>query len=350
MERNMKKSIVLLALGMITLFLIYPEVMHAQQRKAGLTGMSFLKVGVGARPVAMGSAATSITNDVNQMFWNPAGMALEDYQYQATFSYNRWIADLNHNAAGFAYNLGDLGTIGIGFVSFGISDIPANRQIGYTDPDLSRLITDQASSATYDYMDVLVQLSYARYFFDRLALGVNVKYINQSIDDQSVGVFAVDMGSVYKIGVGNWQIAARMSNLGSDYKYYNISNMIPLTFSLGTSAVLVQTDLNSSLTVALDAVKPQDGPQYYHVGGEWTFMNTLSLRAGWKVNYSGTESDLIGDRPLHRTSVSNTIENLSLGAGINVNVSNMNLQVDYSMTHMDILDNVHRISVRFGSK
>jgi hypothetical protein len=344
MERSMKKTILFLALGMITLFLIFPEVMHAQQRKAGLTGMSFLKVGVGARPVAMGSAATSISNDVNQMFWNPAGMALEQYKYQATFSYNQWIADLNHNAAAFAYNLGELGTIGIGFVSFGISGIPANRQIGYADPDLSRLITDRATSDTYDYLDVLVQVSYARYFFDRLALGVNLKYISQSIDDQSVGVVAIDLGSVYKIGFGNWQIAARMTNLGSDYKYYNISNMIPLTFSLGTSAQPIQTDIGS-LTVALDAVKPQDGPQYYHVGGEWTFMNTLSLRAGWKLNYSGTEVDQIGDRP----AVPNTIENLSFGAGLNVNVSNMNVQVDYSMTQMDILDNVHRISVRVGA-
>jgi hypothetical protein len=316
---------------------------EAQQRKAGLTGMGFLKVGVGARPVAMGSAATSFSNDVNQMFWNPAGMALEDYKYQATFSYNQWIADIAHNAAGVAYNMGYLGTIGIGFVSFGVSDIPANRQRGYTDPDLERLVIDQETSAFYDYQDILVQVSLARYFFDRLALGISVKYISQSIDDQSVGVVAVDMGSVYKIGVANWQISARMSNLGTDYTYYNISNMIPLTFSLGTSASPVQTDFGT-LTIALDALKPQDAPQYYNIGGEWTFMKMLSLRAGWKINYSGTKDDQIGDRP----RVLNTIEGFSYGAGLNVNVSKMNVQVDYSMTQMDILDNVHRISVRVG--
>jgi hypothetical protein len=70
----------------------------------------------------------------------------------------------------------------------------------------------------------------------------------------------------------------------------------------------------------------------------------LSLRAGWKINYSGTKDDQIGDRP----RVLNTIEGFSYGAGLNVNVSKMNVQVDYSMTQMDILDNVHRISVRVG--
>jgi hypothetical protein len=318
---------------------------EAQQRKAGLTGMGFLKVGVGARPVSMGSAATSISGDVNQMFWNPAGMALQEHKYQATFSYNQWIADISHNAAGFAYNLGSLGTIGVGFVSFGVSDIPANRQRGFTDPDLERLVTDGATSATFDYMDVLVQVSFARYFFDRLALGVNFKYINQSIDDQSVGVLAFDMGSVYKIGVANWKIAARMSNLGTDYTYYNITNMIPLTFSIGTSAEPVQTDIGS-LMLAFDAIKPQDSPQYYNIGGEWSFMNTISLRAGYKLNFSGTKDEQTEDRP----SVFNTIEGFSFGAGVNVDVSNMNLQIDYSMTQMEILDNVHRISVRFGSK
>ena len=48
----------------------------AQVRKAGLTGASFLKIGVGARAVALGSSYTTIRGDVNQMFWNPAGMSL----------------------------------------------------------------------------------------------------------------------------------------------------------------------------------------------------------------------------------------------------------------------------------
>jgi hypothetical protein len=72
----------------------------AQVRKAGLNSAAFLKVGVGARNVGLGSASTSITEDVSQMFWNPAGTALRDEQMQATFSYNKWIADLNHNAFG----------------------------------------------------------------------------------------------------------------------------------------------------------------------------------------------------------------------------------------------------------
>ena len=79
---------------------------YGKVRQTGLTGAAFLKVGVGARAVALGSATTSLTDDVNQIFWNPAGMALSNEQWQATFTYNRWIADLSHSAGAIAHRPG----------------------------------------------------------------------------------------------------------------------------------------------------------------------------------------------------------------------------------------------------
>ncbi len=62
------------------------------------------------------------------MFWNPAGIALaKDQSLQASFTHNHWFADLTQQAAAVSYNLEDIGTIGIGFMMFGISGIPADR-------------------------------------------------------------------------------------------------------------------------------------------------------------------------------------------------------------------------------
>lgn len=44
-------------------------------------GMPFLKLGVGARPVAMGEAFTAVSDDANAMFWNPAGMGMHEGAY-----------------------------------------------------------------------------------------------------------------------------------------------------------------------------------------------------------------------------------------------------------------------------
>ena len=41
---------------------------------AGTTGAAFLKIEGGSRPVGMGGAFAGLANDVNTIFWNPAGL------------------------------------------------------------------------------------------------------------------------------------------------------------------------------------------------------------------------------------------------------------------------------------
>ncbi|MBI4062852.1 MAG: UPF0164 family protein, partial [Elusimicrobia bacterium] len=38
------------------------------------SGFSFLKIGVGARPIGLGSAYTAMANDATAIYWNPAGL------------------------------------------------------------------------------------------------------------------------------------------------------------------------------------------------------------------------------------------------------------------------------------
>lgn len=314
------------------------------QRKAGLTGAAFLKVGVGARAIGMGSAVTAIAGDVNQMFWNPAGIALKEDKLQASFSYNRWIADLSHNAAAVTYNLEDVGTIGFGVIMFGITGIPADRDIP-TDPALAQFRIDPSNTNSYDYSDLAVQVSFARYVIDNLSLGATVKYVTQSIDGLSTSAIAVDFGSVYHIGVYDWTIAARFNNLGSDMKFFDIAYGLPLSFSIG-SAITPFTFGDAKVGVAVDAVKPQDGPQYFFSGVEANFMNMISVRAGYKLNYSGTDDGGTSAR----TAIKSTIEGLSAGAGVTTDLMGYGVRVDYSFTQMDILDAAHRVTLSVSMK
>ncbi len=320
------------------------QIAVAQQRKAGLTGAAFLKVGVGAKAVGMGSAATALHQDVNQMFWNPAGIALKDETMQASFSYNKWIADLNHNAAAVSYNMEGVGTLGIGVIQFGITGIPADRDIP-RDPTLKPFQVETNTNATYDYSDLALHLSYARYVINNLSLGATLKYISQTIDGQSVSAIAVDFGSVYHIGVMDWTIAARFNNLGSDMKFYDIAFGLPLSFSIGT-ALAPWSQGDNKLMVAVDAVKPQDGPQYFFTGAEFSMMNMISVRGGWKLNYSGTDDG----GTTSRAAINSTIEGFSAGAGIGTNFAGYNIRLDYSYTQMDLIDAAHRITVSIGMK
>ena len=337
--------VALLVLGMAV------QTADAQTRKAGINSAAFLKVGVGARQVALGSAVTSLNGDVNNMFWNPAGVALQNETMQASFTHNNWIAGLNQEVAAVSYNLQDIGTIGVGFMTFGVSNIPADRDYGYTDPQLAAQQIDQVGSSTYDYQDLLLQATISRYISDNLTLGLTAKYINEKIDDQNATAIAFDLGSVYNIGVLGWSIGARINNLGSDIKFYDFASPIPLTFSMGTSMTPIDVG-KTSVMVAVDLVKPQDGQQYYYSGMEFAYDKMLFLRLGWKFNYSyfGLTGDGIDGGTTQRSPITTSAEKGSLGAGFRVPLEGYTVAFDYSYTIFTGLDAVHRFTIQFTMK
>jgi hypothetical protein len=332
------KNAILLTLLLVGLVAVPAEA----QLKAGRNGAAFLEIGVGAREVALGSAATSFMNDANQIFWNPAGTALADRQrVSAAFSYTDWIADLNYGAAAIGYHFAGFGTVTLGAQVFGISDIPANRQNGYEDPILQDLVTDDNTSDTYNYTDLALSLSYARYLLDNLTLGATFKFVNESVDGVSASAIAFDFGSVYQVGLAGWQIAARLSNLGTPMSFYNQDNPLPLTFTIGTSIYPVNTE-QTRLMLAIDAIKPQDSQQLIYGGAELSFYDLLFLRGGYKFNYSGAEDDGTSEREPIQT----TIEGLSLGGGLQFGADRYDIAVDYAYTSMELLNNVHRFTLR----
>ena len=340
----MKTLFRVISLCVMIIFVVVSN--QAQDRRAGANGVAFLNVGVGARAVGLGSATAAISNDVNQVFWNPAGSALRSDIMQVSFDYNQWIADLNHNALALSYNMQDIGTLALGVIMFGASDIPAERDIYPNNPDFQNLSWDDKTSSTYSYSDLMISLTYSKYLMDNLSIGLTAKLISETIDDINTSSLAFDFGSVYDIGIYNWKIAARLSNLGGDMKFYDYQFSLPLAFSIGTSMVPVQIEDQASFMLSIDAIKYQDGPQYFFAGGELTIMDILSIRGGYKFNYSGTEDE--GTR--HRQKISTTLEGASFGAGIKVPVSGYDIRVDYAFTSMDLYDGVHRISLCFGLK
>ena len=314
------------------------------QRKAGRTGAAFLEIGVGAREAALGSAASSLGNGANQIFWNPAGTALtNDQRFSAAFSYNDWIADLSYSAAAVGMNFENVGTVTLGAQVFGLSDIPANRENGFADQELQNLVTDTETSSTFNYRDMALSLGFSRYFFDRLSLGATVKYVSETIDGVGASSVAFDFGSVYRIGFSGWQIAARLSNLGGPIEFYNQDNPLPLTFTIGTSIYPVNME-RMRLMLAVDTTKPQDSPQLLFAGAELSFYDLLFLRSGYKFFYSGASD---GGTPT-RDAIDSTIEGVSLGGGIQYAISGYDVGIDYAFTQMELLNNTHRFTLRIG--
>jgi len=80
----------------------------------------------------------------------------------------------------------------------------------------------------------------------------------------------------------------------------------------------------SSFVVSVDAVHPRSYPEYLNIGGEYTFMSTVALRAGYV-----THQDDYG---------------LTLGVGVH----RFGVAFDYSYTPHTVWNSIHRLSVRFA--
>ena len=318
----------------------------AEARKAGITGAAFLKVGVGARMAALGQAATTVTKDPNQLFLNPSGFALKAGQSQVTFTYNKWIADIAHNAGAVTFGT-RYGTLGVGFISMGKSKIEANRDVI---PSFRQGIAtqyDKGTSPTYDYSDVAILLGYASQVTDKLSLGTDVKILRESIDTHNASSMAFDFGAIYQIGFHGASVGARISNIGKDMKFFTFGVPLPLMFSVGAAFDLVKHEKHS-LMVRADAAKPQDASQIVFSGGEYVYKDMLFLRGAWKFNYSGVDHTYGGTN--QSKTIKDTEEKGSLGAGVKLPMGKHRVAVDYAYTGFGLLNNVHRFSVGIDLK
>jgi len=321
----------------LVLMLLAASSTQAQLSKPGINGAAFLKIGVGARMVALGSAVTTVSGDPNMLFWNPAGIVLENGKTQATFTYNSWIADLNHQAGAVNHSFGNLGTLGVGFIYMGLSDIAADRDIA--PPGFESAQIDQATSATYNYNDLAFILGYSKQFTDRFRMGASFKYIREHIDDVTATAFAFDFGAIYDTGFRDLTLGARLNNVGKDLTFYAQNNPIPLNFSIGASMSIAKEE-HTNLRAFFDFTKPQDNPQLYFIGGEWSIYKTLMLRGGYKFNYSGIKDDVTGNPQ--------TDEGFSFGGGLDLyQLIQQRIWLDYAMTDFDLLSDTHRFTLRF---
>ena len=137
---------------------------------------------------------------------------------------------------------------------------------------------------------------------------------------------------LYKTGFESLNFAMSVRNFAQELKYVDENFELPLTFNVGLEMdVLDLTSMNQDmhgLTVAVEAERPRDFTESVKVGGEYTFMNILALRAG----YAFPERE----------------QGISLGAGLNYAISGIGVGVDYAYTSFGVFDNVNRFGVHLN--
>jgi hypothetical protein len=310
------------------------------QSKYAQAGMTFLKIGVGAR-AAMGGTQLGILGDAESMFANPAGLApLEGLEVVSSMT--NWIADIKHYGIGAAYNFGSLGTFGVSVIYMDNGEMI--RTVPYDGFDATLRNQGYENLGTFQIDEYAIGISYARQITSQFYIGGQLKYAKQdlgnvTIFDQiegeeidqsnSVSNTVLDFGTVYYPGWKDFRFGVAVRQFANQSDYYDARFELPLTFDFGVAmdllTVLLPETESSKLTLALDWVHPRDYERRQHVGLQYAFQDLFFLRGGYKFNYDE--------------------EGLTAGLGVRKDVGGVGLKVDYVYSDFGIFDSVNRFSV-----
>ena len=330
----MKYIIKLFTIVFIAIVVVIPA--QAALKKTGQAGFKFLQVDMSARSAGMGSAFTMMGNDANSMLHNPSGIAYFESDYDVYFTNTTWIADISYIGGGVLVNFGDIGAFGLNFVTADYGEIIGTR-ISSSDAGFEEIGDIGGDVSAY-----MVGLVYAKQISAKFAMGGQIKYAVQDLassqlvvdgpmEENHVSGIAYEFGTTFYPGlVESFRFGMSIKNFSEELQYEQEGFQLPLTFLIGFAVDLfdIVGDVDQemhSLTLAMDAVHPRDYTERIHLGAEYWFMNMVALRSGYKFNYDE--------------------EGFSAGVGAKLNVSGLNLKLDYAYTDFGIFDNVNRITV-----
>jgi hypothetical protein len=300
-------------------------------QRVGTSSGSFLRIGVGARAVAMGGAYVAVCDDITACAWNPAGL-VHVTGSELAFNYVSWPADISYSHACYGLPVEVLeGTVAIQFGSLSTDLMETTEYHPY------------GTGREFSFTDWLFGISVARSFTDRFSGGFAVKYVREELGVEVGGpvtnALVMDAGTYYRIGPRDMRLAVALTNFGSDMSPAgsfdkstpsgptdaDYEGFAPATeFRFGIALEPVKRDwLNTVVDIELS--HPADNEETFRLGGEAVFMDVLSVRAGHDINADELKT--------------------SLGVGARTDLFSVGASFDYAATLSDYLGTVHRFSL-----
>jgi hypothetical protein len=238
--------------------------------KSGSAGFQFLKIALGARESALGEAAAAMSDDANAVFWNVGSLARIG-ERQAAFTHNEWLVNSSMDALVVAMPLGPY-AVGVSLVRFGIEPFEETTVL---EPD--------GTGRTVEAGDFMVGLAASRRFTDRLSIGVQAKYVHESLDDDAFTNVLFDVGALYYTGFRRLRLAFTLQHFGPDVEGLEQTFRTPLLFRVAVADDLI-TGPDVRITSALELVHPTDNNEWVNGGVEAVLMDVLALRTGYRLS------------------------------------------------------------------
>ena len=306
--------------------------------KVGTTAAQFMKLGVGARAIALGGTFVAQADDLSALYWNPAGLSnISGGAVQ--FSHTEYLADISYNYAAFGINVGQLGTIAASLLYLDSGDM-----------EVRTTANPEGTGELFKKQDLALQLSYARALTDRFSIGTTFKFIREQIWHSSASAMAFDVGVLFTTPYENLRLGASMSNFGPkmqmsgrdiifstdpapnqegnveivNSEYLVDKFPLPLMFRVGLAWDAISTP-NHQIVLMTDAAHPNDNSEYLNMGIEYQFRDLFALRSGYR-NAFETDGE----------------QGLTMGGGINLRIDrSTKVSFDYAYADFGRLEQTH---------
>ncbi len=354
-------------LGLISLVALSKVEVYSQ---AGGSSVPFLLISPDARASGMGETGTAIADDINAIYWNPAGLGFLDYFdvsnnfgkeefvpfRQVALSFSPWLPQFN---ADLFYSYGTVGqyfesldgTVAFNFIFMNLGEFTRTAENGKV---LSKFISNEFS----------VGLSYGTIVAPDLGVGFQLRYIQSNLTPTSAntsgesgtGVSAsFDLGVLWKpqdidfLGIDDrFSVGLNLQNVGPKVTYIRESDPLPTTLRLGTAFTVVKDEFNdlkfavdfAKLLVKRDSLGSDALPTslvtaWQNPGAEWSFgaeywyEHLVALRAGYF-----TEPAALGNR-----------QYWNFGAGVRYDIFNVDFSFINTIEENHPLANTMRFSL-----
>lgn len=328
MKRIFRTSYILSAL------LVTTSVFAGNDDRAGQAGATHLLINPWAKSSAWGGAGSANERGLEGQFMNPAGMAYSK-KTEVLFTHTRWLegSDININAFGLAQRISKNDVLGLTVASMSFGDIP-----------ITTVEKPEGTGATYSPRYLNIGLSYARKFSDKISGGINIRIINESIDNVSATGFAIDAGVQYQASLGkgprnkeNFVFGIALKNIGPRMKYngdgLNSKVVLPNGSSLTQSQRAADYEMpallnigvmyrarfgkDSKFTPAFNLSINSFTRDQYILGLEYSWRDILMLRGG----YTFENGIFDKNRDALNTNLLNAFTGPSCGASVDIPLS-----------------------------
>lgn len=307
-------------LGLVVVMMLAPGIAYGATKpfeKVGTHSAQFLKIGVSARAVGMGSAFTAVADDATAIYWNPAGIVAQT-RTQVTLNTVTWPADIDIYFAAATFTSPYLpGTWGI------------SARALTMDPQLERTIyMPEGTNRFFDAGDMSFGLTWALWFTDKFSAGATLHFVHMGLADKSVQTWVVDFGFIYRIGIQGMKLGLMIQSNGKNVDFDDRASQMPRLFKLGLSMDAYRRGAHA-LLVAGEFAHPADNKERLNVGLEYGFNRFFFLRSGYNIGYD--------------------TQGLAWGVGFRFDTSQTSdIGVDYAWEDLGFLGQAHRFTLNFS--